>query len=75
MFRESASHQGSSVMQRRRLKVDPGWSTGIWLGRSERTNELIVGTKAGVFLTRFIQRLPAEQQHDLELLKRMRGFP
>ena len=39
-------------------KMDSRWSSGIWLGMRERTNESIIGTNQGCLKVRSIKRKP-----------------
>lgn len=75
MYRESSSYTGALVQHRRRKKADPAWARGLWLGRAEKTNEHIVGTPTGIYLTRNVRRLPPGDQASRELLVVMRGVP
>jgi hypothetical protein len=40
------------------LKAGPRWQHGIWLGKTMSGDQNIVGTAAGVFITRSIRRTP-----------------
>ena len=60
MFREAASYTGEMVGNRRRKKADIQWHRSVYLGRSEQTNEHIVGSKTGIHQTRNVRRLPAD---------------
>ena len=58
-----------------RHKRDPRWGVGVWLGRTESSNEHVVGTERGVERVRVVRRRPVGQQDDAEQVKRMKGFP
>ena len=75
LFQESAIYTGALVMNRRRRKADATFTKGVWVGRSEDTNEHIVCTADGAFLTRSVKRLLVHLQADEEMLKVMRGTP
>lgn len=49
VFQESASYSGALVMGRRNKTTDARYRKGIWLGRSEESNEHIVCTADGRF--------------------------
>ena len=46
---------------------------GIWLGVNGRTEEVFIGTPAGVVKCRTIKRLPEENRWDAKLLNTMQG--
>ena len=46
-------------------RLSSAWSTGIWLGRANETNEHIVGTTTGVIRCRTIKRRPDELQWEI----------
>ena len=75
MFQESASYTGVLVMNRRRRKADARYRKGIWVGRSEDTNEHICLTEDGAFLIRSVKRLPLEMQADKTLFLEAKGSP
>lgn len=56
-------------------KLAARWKKGVWLGRMDKTNEILVGTPEGVFTSRCIRRLPKEEQWDGEAIKNMKGLP
>ena len=51
------------------------WDLGIWLGRSIRTNEHIVGTRVGVIRARTVKRHPETLKWDRELYDAMNFVP
>ena len=51
------------------------WSSGVWLGRSDATDENIIGTATGVKLIRTIRRRPVGEQYSAEAVQSMRGTP
>ena len=48
-------------------------SEGIWLGTNGRTQEVFIGTGAGVVKCRTIKRLPEEEKWDANLISFMKG--
>ena len=75
MFREAAGYTGQMVGNRVRKKADLQWRRGIYLGRAEQTNEHIVGSKGGIFMTRNVRRLPADQRRGPDGMRSMLGVP
>ena len=56
-------------------KARSPWSSGVWLGRSDVTDENIIGTASGVKLIRTIRRRPVGEQYSAEAVQSMRGTP
>ena len=56
-------------------KARSPWSCGVWLGRSDATDENIIGTASGVKLIRTIRRRPVGEQYSAEAVQSMRGTP
>ena len=56
-------------------KARSPWSSGVWLGRSDATDENIIGTATGVKLIRTIRRRPVGEQYSAEAVQSMRGTP
>ena len=56
-------------------KARSPWSSGVWLGRSDATDENIIGTASGVKLIRTIRRRPVGEQYSAEVVQSMRGTP
>ena len=54
-------------------KARSPWSSGVWLGRSDATDENIIGTASGVKLIRTIRRRPVGEQYSAEAIQSMRG--
>ena len=75
MFREAAGPGGQLIGHRRRRKAYAVWRAGTDLGRGERSNEHILGTRDGALLSRFVKRLPATQGADTQLLSEMCETP
>ena len=56
-------------------KLGSSWDLGIWLGRSTRTNEHLVGTRVGVIKARTVKRRPETLKWDRELCDAMNFVP
>ncbi|CAK0856447.1 unnamed protein product, partial [Prorocentrum cordatum] len=56
-------------------KADDRWHLGVWLGKSMRSDEHLVGTAKGVLLRRSIWRRPEKDRWDAQLLDRFVGSP
>ena len=56
-------------------KARSPWSSGVWLGRSDATDENIIGTATGVKLIWTIRRRPVGEQYSAEAVQSMRGTP
>ena len=57
------------------FKAETPWTTAIWLGRSDTTDEHIVGDAKGVFMTRTVRRTTAAQYQLAKLLLSLVGLP
>ena len=55
-------------------KLD-NYKDGVWLGVILRTNEVIVGTDAGVVKARSIRRLAMDKRWDRDFVSKVRGCP
>jgi hypothetical protein len=51
------------------------WHEGIFLGVQDRSDEVLVGTREGVFKARTLRRLDGVQRRDPDLVKSLRGVP
>ena len=67
------SHRGSKA--ERQHKGDSQWVKGIWIGRSETTDEHLAWTIDGFVRTRTIRRLPAEKRRAPELVQGLQAVP
>ena len=56
-------------------KARSPWNSGVWLGRSDATDENIIGTASGVKLIRTIRRRPVGEQYSAEAVQSMQGTP
>ena len=52
-------------------KLCSSWDLSIWMGRSTRTNEHLVGTRTGVIWARTVKRRPEALKWDRELYEAM----
>ena len=71
-FAEAVSANESGVQGG---KLGSSWDLGIWLGRSTRTNEHLVGTRVGAIKARTVKRRPETLQWDRELYDAMNFVP
>ena len=62
-------------LKRKTLKGDTCRSKGVWLGRSEETDEHLLGTPGGVVKARSVRRMEPSKQHQPEVLLAMVGTP
>ena len=60
---------------RRHQKMDAAMEPGIWLGRSEESDEHLLGTPRGVMRARTIRRLVPENRWDAQAFLEFRGVP
>ena len=77
-YHNSVVQFGEIVMMRipgHKNKFESCWLTGSWLGRSMQSNEHIVATSSGVFLSRTIRRRVAANRWDSEVFKEDCGVP
>ena len=56
-------------------KLGSSWDLGIWLGRSTRTNEHLVGTRVCVIKARTVKRRPETLKGERELYDAMNFVP
>ena len=59
----------------KRAKSEDRFLPGIFLGLSDRSDELVVGTPTGCFKARTIRRLPMAERKDPEFVKACIGVP
>jgi hypothetical protein len=61
---------------RRKGKIDPRWATGVYLGASEDSPEVLIGTPEGVLKVRSIRRQgSAEDRWNTDLIMGILGVP
>ena len=56
-------------------KLDDSWRTAIWLGKSDRSDEHIIGLETGAVLTRSIRRKAEGKRWNERALKMVTGTP
>ena len=71
-FAEAVSANESGVQGG---KLGSSWDLGIWLGRSTRTNEHLVGTRVGAIKARTVRRRPETLKWDRQFFDAMNFVP
>ena len=56
-------------------KLRSSWGNGLWLGRSQTSNDQLFGTRVGIVVARTIRRLPSTEREDASLVMAMRSTP
>eukprot|EP00971_Amphidinium_carterae_P347420 6489422-Amphidinium_carterae.1 len=56
-------------------RAEPRWLKGIFLGTVSKSNELYIGIADAVTKSRSVRRLAEHEQHDLDLLRSVKGTP
>ena len=56
-------------------RVEPRWEDGIFLGVSDRSDELYVGTERGMHKVRTVRRREATERFDLTFLNTVTARP
>ena len=56
-------------------RVEPRWELGAWVGKTELTDEHLLGTLSGIRNNRTIYRLPKSQCYSKDALDRIVGTP
>eukprot|EP00971_Amphidinium_carterae_P019816 390424-Amphidinium_carterae.1 len=56
-------------------RLEPRWALGIFLGTAERSNDLLVGTEAGVIRARSVRRQEPDNRANPELFAKLCGVP
>ena len=56
-------------------RVEPRWADGLFLGLSDKTDELFIGTPEGMVRARTIRRREATQRYDQEFLDKFTAVP
>merc|ERR1712194_317135 len=74
-MKEATSKTGQQQQKRRVRGADTTWRKGIWVGRSEPTNEHILLTDVGLRLTNTVRRMPLDSRFESEVLKKALGVP
>ena len=68
-------HFRHSTATKKPTKLEAQWEDGIWLGLTDESDEVFVGTKDGVYKTRATKRKQLAERWGAEQLKRMIGTP
>ena len=58
---------------KRQSRLTDRWLPGLFLGLKEGSDELYVGTSAGVMRARSVKRMPEEQRADPEMVRGLKG--
>ena len=56
-------------------RVEPRWELGAWVGKTELTDEHLLGTLSGIRNNRTIYRLPKSHCYSKDALDRIVGTP
>ena len=56
-------------------KLEPRWAVGIFLGRTDESDEAIVGTAAGIEFTRWFRRRTKDKQRERDAFTTFIGVP
>ena len=56
-------------------KTEARWKYGIWLGISNRSDEVIIGTETGVIKARSVRSLVEKDRWDKEFVDKIQGTP
>ena len=75
LFQEATSHTGNMLQGQRLKSGDTAWKKGIWVTRSEISDEHIILTADGRRLTRTCRRLPEEGRWDVQTFLKAKGVP
>ena len=59
----------------KRPKLDNRQEDGIRLGRTEKSDEILIGTEYGVQECRTVKRKPEDEQWNVEDVRKMKGLP
>ena len=73
LFREPASKTGHKAQGKRAKKGDYPWTVGVWLGKTMKSDEHLVGASAGVQTARMVRRREAALQFEGKLLDELAG--
>jgi len=78
-YRKALPPPGEKVLYlpagKRVSRLEDRWKPGIYLGIIDNSDELIVGTKEGVFRARSVKRLTLDERKDPEFLNAIVGTP
>ena len=60
---------------KQKSRLEDRWLEGLFLGVQDRSDEVVVGTRDGVYKARTVRRLDPVQRRDAALAREMRGLP
>ena len=75
LFKMPASASGRKTQGGRQLKGDFSWEKGVFLGKTNESDEFLLGTRRGVHTARTVKRLREELRISEELVAEMKGVP
>jgi hypothetical protein len=75
MAKRNVSDSGAIQGGGRLMKADTPWDKAVWLGRSDGTDEHLVGDETGVYKTRSVRRLLPDKEMTKEMIFKMQGVP
>eukprot|EP00971_Amphidinium_carterae_P352935 6492776-Amphidinium_carterae.1 len=75
MFQHPQSQTGMLTKHIRRAKAEALWERGVFLGKTEKSDEFLVGTAGGLFKVRSVRRLVESRQWDGVMAKGLISFP
>ena len=74
-FGEKVLYKKLKKEEERKRAVESDWETGVWLGHSRASSEVLIGTKDGVVRAWAVKRLPEGEQWCAQALTDMKGTP
>ena len=75
LFKMPASSSGRRTQGGRQLKGDFSWEKGIFVGKTNESDEFLLATKRGVHTARTVKRLREELRISEELMAEIKGVP
>ena len=73
MFKIPVNKQGRKGKQHKIRKTDLRWFVGCWLGKDDKADEHIIGTRAGTYYAISIRIMPYQRNWNGEYLKKILG--
>jgi len=74
-FGESIWYKQLKTSKTADKKAECDWKEGVWLGQCQRSNEMLVGTAAGVVRAWALKRKVDEERWNAEEIANMKGTP
>ena len=74
LFKMPSSAAGRTS-QKRMLKGDFSWEKGVFVGKSNDSDEYLLATKKGVHTARTVRRLREEMRNPKEMIEDIKGVP